>query len=660
MKKIFTFNSLNKKLLTVILTLAVIPLLITLGIIYFTTEQGFDELFTKQQAEMEHTIQTQFQKETEDLLKITKLYASNDAIIDAYQSENRDELMQKIIPVFTRLEAEHGLNVFELGDTSGNVILRGHNPEKYGDDKSSLPAIQTALNGEFTSGFEFGSSGLSVRAFAPIIHNHEVIGTLQTGVDDTFLDELKNILPGVTIDIYNEKGIIALSSIDSHIGGEIKDSSLLSTVQNGESINYQDGNMLESYIPMYDPTLTETIGTIGITQDISVIYDTKESSVYIGLLIMAITIIVVIIVSMKFSKSISNPIKQIAEFMLELSKGNLKTKINVNKRNDEIGKLLADMKLMQDNLHNTISNVAAASSDVASQSEELTQSANEVTTGSQQISLTMEEIAAGTEKQADATSEISSAMESFSIKIQDTNEEGAKVQKSSIEVLELTNHGKQLMESSNQQMIEIDKIVQESVVKMDALNAESQKISQLVSIIEEVANQTNLLALNAAIEAARAGEHGKGFAVVADEVRKLAEQVSVSISDITQIVCSIQSESQAVAESLKAGYAEVKLGTTKIKTTAETLNKINYSTTEMVDYITIITGNLSEIATGSQEMNVAIQEIAAITEESGAGIEETSATAQQSSSSMEEVAGNSVELANLAEKLNELVRRFKI
>ncbi|RDW15018.1 methyl-accepting chemotaxis protein [Oceanobacillus chungangensis] len=411
---------------------------------------------------------------------------------------------------------------------------------------------------------------------------------------------------------------------------------------------------------MYDPTLTETIGTIGITQDISVIYDTKESSVYIGLLIMAITIIVVIIVSMKFSKSISNPIKQIAEFMLELSKGNLKTKINVNKRNDEIGKLLADMKLMQDNLHNTISNVAAASSDVASQSEELTQSANEVTTGSQQISLTMEEIAAGTEKQADATSEISSAMESFSIKIQDTNEEGAKVQKSSIEVLELTNHGKQLMESSNQQMIEIDKIVQESVVKMDALNAESQKISQLVSIIEEVANQTNLLALNAAIEAARAGEHGKGFAVVADEVRKLAEQVSVSISDITQIVCSIQSESQAVAESLKAGYAEVKLGTTKIKTTAETLNKINYSTTEMVDYITIITGNLSEIATGSQEMNVAIQEIAAITEESGAGIEETSATAQQSSSSMEEVAGNSVELANLAEKLNELVRRFKI
>ncbi|AXI11061.1 HAMP domain-containing protein [Oceanobacillus sp. 143] len=411
---------------------------------------------------------------------------------------------------------------------------------------------------------------------------------------------------------------------------------------------------------MYDPTQSETIGTIGITQDISVINDTKERSLYIGLVIMAITIIVVILVSMKFSRSISNPIKQIARAMLELSKGNLKTKITLSKRNDEIGELLADMKLMQDTLHDTISNVAAASNNVASQSGELTQLANEVTTGSQQISLTMEEIAAGTEKQADSTSELSSAMGSFSVKIQDTNEEGAKVRKTSMEVLELTSHGKQLMESSNQQMMEIDEIVKGSVEKMDTLEAGSQQISQLVSIIEEVANQTNLLALNAAIEAARAGEHGKGFAVVADEVRRLAEQVSVSVLDITQVVSNIQSESQAVAESLKAGYAEVKLGTSQIKTTAETLNKINSATTEMVDYITVITGNLSEIADGSNEMNVAIQEIAAITEESAAGIEETSATAQQSSSSMVEVAGSSVELEMLAEKLNELVRRFKI
>src|SRR5699024_4194813 len=132
----------------------------------------------------------------------------------------------------------------------------------------------------------------------------------------------------------------------------------------------------------------------------------------------------------------------------------------------------------------------------------------------------------------------------------------------------------------------------DAVQKVQGLDAQSQEISKLVSVIQDSAEQTNLLALNAAIEAARAGEHGKGFAVVADEVRKLAEQVSVSVTDITTIVTSIQNESSMVTESLEGGYKEVEQGTTQIEATGEKFNGINTSITNMVKDIQSISDNL--------------------------------------------------------------------
>lgn len=660
MKKLFTLDSLNKKLLSIFLTLTIIPLLITAIVIYFATDQGFTKLTSDQQKEMEHTIQTQFNRVAKDLLDITTKYANDEEFVSAFQSGDRDVLLQEVNQNYPRLQEEHGINVFEFGDASGKVFLRGHNPDKYGDDKSDLPAVQSAINGQAISGFEFGSSGLSVRAFAPILSNDRVIGTLQTGVDGTFLDELNEMLQGVKIDLYNPEGTIVLSSEEANVGGIIDEKSILTSVMQGKAISHSDNENLESYLPMYDPTQSEIIGVIGINQDISIIQDTKQTITKIAFIITAITLIIVWAVALKFSKSISNPIRKITGLMVELSKGNLQISIEDSKRNDEIGQLTAAMQVMKNTLHDTIKKVEAASTNVATQSEELTQSAIEVKKGSEQIAFTMEEIASGTEKQADSASRLANSMGMFASKVQVTNEKGEQIQASSIEVLELTDKGKQLMESSNKQMMKIDEIVQEAVKKMDKLDNQTKEISQLVSVIQQVANQTNLLALNAAIEAARAGEQGKGFAVVADEVRKLAEQVSDSVTDITGIVDNIQSESSIVVDSLKTGYTEVEQGTIQIKTTGETFNKISSSVTDMVNNIQHISENLSDIAASSQEMNNSIEAIAAISEESASGVEETSATTQQSSSSMEEVARSSEQLAKLAEVLNELVRHFRI
>ncbi|MEJ9369480.1 methyl-accepting chemotaxis protein, partial [Schinkia azotoformans] len=192
------------------------------------------------------------------------------------------------------------------------------------------------------------------------------------------------------------------------------------------------------------------------------------------------------------------------------------------------------------------------------------------------------------------------------------------------------------------------------------IHLQSQEISKLVFVIKEISDQTNLLALNAAIEAARAGEHGKGFSVVANEVRKLAEQVAVSVSDITSIVTNIQRETNLVTESLLEGYEEVKQGSNQIIFTKEKFYSISNSLKEMGNSITSISLNLEEIAVNSKRINSSTEEVAAIAEESAAGIEQTSASTQQISSSMEEVASSSEQLSKLAGELNGLVLQFKI
>lgn len=385
-----------------------------------------------------------------------------------------------------------------------------------------------------------------------------------------------------------------------------------------------------------------------------------NGTLVVGIVITFLIVVFSIIAALITSRAISKPIKTVMDRMKSIAGGDLSQAPLETKAKDETGQLIAFTNIMTDNTRELLNQINIVSETVTSQSEELTQAASEVKAGTDQVAMTMEELATGAETQANSASDLASIMGVFTAKVEEANSKGEHVEASSNDVLHMTGEGNQLMDSTTQQMAKIDQIVQEAVGKMASLDNQSQEISKLVSVIKDIANQTNLLALNAAIEAARAGEHGKGFAVVADEVRKLAEQVSVSVTDITGIVTNIQSESANVADSLRNGYIEVEQGTNQIKTTGKTFNEISTSVTAMVQSIKTISNNLSDIAANSQEMNGSVEEIASVSEESAAGVEQTAASAQQTSGAMEEVTGSSVQLAKLAEEMNALVGQFKL
>lgn len=396
-----------------------------------------------------------------------------------------------------------------------------------------------------------------------------------------------------------------------------------------------------------------------INRSIKMMNQAKSAKI-IGLTVGLIVIIASIIIGIVTADIIAKPIRMVVTYMQNLANGDLRQEPLTINSQDELRTLVDATNTMDNQLRSTLTVISDVAETVAANSEEIAQSSNEVRSGAEQVARTMQELAEGAEQQASSATDLAQIMDNFSSTVGIATQEGEQLMAHSQSVRDLTLTGQRYMNDSTQQMNDIDDIVQIAVQKVEGLNEQSKEISELVLVIDSIADQTNLLALNAAIEAARAGEQGKGFAVVADEVRKLAEQVSLSVTDISSIVTRIQDETADVTKSLQAGYAEVKKGTAQITETDATFRQISEEVNGMSTNIQTITTNLEGISNTTSQINRAIDDIAAISQQAAAGVEETSATVQETASTLDEVARGTDHLATRAEELNHQVNYFKL
>jgi len=311
--------------------------------------------------------------------------------------------------------------------------------------------------------------------------------------------------------------------------------------------------------------------------------------------------------------------------------GDLTKRVNLD-RGDEVGQLAKWFDTFVGNLHGLIKQVAEATQQVAAASTEIAASSEQMATGLTEQQKQSEQVSAAVEQMARSVTEVAS-------------KSGGAAQAATDSGKEATEGGK-IVEQTVTQMQGIAEQVNTSAASVSALGKKSEQIGQIIGVINDIADQTNLLALNAAIEAARAGEHGRGFAVVADEVRKLAERTTQATEEVANSIREIQSETGTAVQNIEAGTQRVGKGVELANAAGEALGRIVNASATLQTMVQSIAAAAEEQSAASEEIARSVESISAVTKESTHGAQQAATAA--------------TELSKQAEKLQSLVGRFKV
>jgi len=329
--------------------------------------------------------------------------------------------------------------------------------------------------------------------------------------------------------------------------------------------------------------------------------------------------------------AVIKPVQEGAGVLEVMAKGDLTPRVTGNYQGDH------------QILKNSINRMGESVSGILNQVKEAVAA---TASAANQISSSTEEMAAGAQEQSSQATEVAGAVEEMTKTIYETTKNTGQATEASKNSGKVAKEGGKVVEETIHGMNRIAEVVKKSAETVQALGKSSDQIGEIVQVIDDIADQTNLLALNAAIEAARAGEQGRGFAVVADEVRKLAERTTKATKEIATMIKQIQKDTSGAVESMEQGTKEVEIGKQLAEKAGTSLQEIIHGAELVVDIVT-------QVAAASEEQSSAAEQISK-------NIESISSVTQESASGIQQIAHASEDLNRLTLNLQELIAQFKV
>ncbi len=357
-----------------------------------------------------------------------------------------------------------------------------------------------------------------------------------------------------------------------------------------------------------------------------------KSAVLLMFMIGGIAIVLAVIISILIARSIVLPLHKGIEVAGKIAEGDLTCEDLDVRSKDEIGALARALNMMKKSLSGMIGKFSDTASHVASSSEEL--------------SATVTQMTKRVEEQANKANQVATASVEMSQTVIDIAKNSSDIATSSADTLKTAEDGALIVSKTVNEVQEISATVEDLAKIMTALGDRSKQIGEIIGVIKDIADQTNLLALNAAIEAARAGEQGRGFAVVADEVRKLAEKTAHSTSEIGEMITAIQAETEKAVVSMGEGTKKVKVG-------VELANQAGGGLRKIVDSVNGLQTMVQQIASATEEMST-------VSEQISGDIEVIATVSRETSAGSYQIGQESSNLSKMAIELRTDVGRFRV
>ncbi|SMC99652.1 methyl-accepting chemotaxis protein [Sporomusa malonica] len=618
------------------------------------------------------------------------------------------ELMAYNIGAMPRYDSDMLLGVIEKYIESDSLIigagfwfepnayqpnLKYYGPYKYKDDKGKIVMTWDYSNAEYDYfKYDWYKDGLATKekivwsapyedavtkmamitSSSPITKAGKIVGVTTTDIGlNEFSDYIKEIKigqAGYAFIVSQDGTYLAHKQQEKNLKEKITDDKDVKVKQLGtEIINNKNKEIKVSRDQLFGAENFVAYVPVGSTGlHLVVVYPAEEAYRDLNKVIMlnigtfvAAVVILVLVLAWLFNAKISRPIEALMLGTEKIATGDLSVNFAVNSK-DEMGRLADSLNKMIDNIQEIISRVSQSAEQLAASGEQLSASAEQSSQAANQVAGSITEIAQGAEKQMNYVNETAGVVEELATSLQQVASNSAHVAEQSAQAAETAKEGGKTVSKAVSQMTKIENTVNNSAQVVARLGERSKEIGQIVETISGIAGQTNLLALNAAIEAARAGEQGRGFAVVADEVRKLAEQSQDAAKQIAVLISGIQKDTEEAVGAMNDGTREVKVGAEAVNTAGLAFEDISNLVMQVSDQVKEISVTIRQMEYGSQRIVASVKDIDKLSKNATGEAQTVSAATEEQSASMEEIASSSHSLAQMAEELQGLIRKFRV